>query len=207
MGPTGNAPAPADLAFLPVWSFVLIEIRDRFTVGRFLLMKVVLRQDVPKLGEAGDVKDVAGGYARNFLIPQGMAVYASEGELKMATHNQAVKERKIARQEDQLRSLAEKIEGTSLVFTARAGEGGRLFGSITAADVAAQLSEKVGEEIDRRKIELTEPLRSLGNTTVGVHLVGRLRPQVTVTINPEDAPEVEAATEETTTESDETVEA
>src|SRR5688500_3232873 len=99
-------------------------------------MKVVLRQDVPKLGEAGSVKDVAGGFARNFLIPQGLAVYATTGELKMAAHNQAVKDRKIVRQEEQLKSLAEKIEGQSLVFTARAGEGGRLFGSITAADVA-----------------------------------------------------------------------
>ncbi|HWV23716.1 MAG TPA: 50S ribosomal protein L9 [Thermomicrobiales bacterium] len=170
-------------------------------------MKVVLRQDVPKLGEAGDVKDVAGGYARNFLIPQGMAVYASEGELKMAAHNKAVKERKIARQEEQLRSLAEKIQGTSLVFTARAGEGGRLFGSVTAADIATQLSEKIGEEIDRRKVELAEPLRSLGNSTVAVHLVGRLRPEVTVTINPETAPAEEAAAEESTEAAEETVEA
>lgn len=156
-------------------------------------MKVVLRQDVPKLGEAGSVKDVAGGYARNFLIPQGLAVYATTGELKMAAHNQAVKDRKIARQEEQLQSLADKIEGQSLVFTARAGEGGRLFGSVTAADVAQQLSEKIGEEIDRRKVVLEEPLRSLGNFKVGVHLVGRLRPEVTVTINPEDVPEAEAS--------------
>lgn len=170
-------------------------------------MKVVLRKDVPKLGEAGEVKDVAGGYARNYLIPQGLAVYATEGELKMAAHNQAVKDRKIARQEEQLRSLAEKIEGTSLVFTARAGESGRLFGSITTAEIATQLSEKVGEEIDRRKVELDEPLRSLGNTTVSIHLVGRLRPEVTVTINPEEVPEEEtAAGEEAAEPAEETAE-
>jgi large subunit ribosomal protein L9 len=155
-------------------------------------MKVVLRQDVPKLGEAGSVKDVAGGFARNFLIPQGLAVYATTGELKMAAHNQAVKDRKIARQEEQLQSLADKIEGQSLVFTARAGESGRLFGSVTAADVATQLSEKIGEEIDRRKVVLEEPLRSLGNFKVAIHLVGRLRPEVTVAINPEEVPEAEA---------------
>lgn len=162
-------------------------------------MKVVLRQDVDKLGEAGTVQNVSGGYARNYLVPNGLAVYASEGELKMAAHNLAVKERKIARQEDQLRSLAEKIEGQSLVFTARAGEGGRLFGSITAGDVAQQLSEKIGEEIDRRKIVLEEPLRSLGTSRVAVHLVGRLRPEVTITINREDVPEESAPadTEET----------
>lgn len=161
-------------------------------------MKVVLRQDVPKLGEAGTVQDVSGGYARNYLIPQGLAVWATEGELKMAAHNLAVKERKIARQEEQLRSLAEKIEGQGLTFTARAGEGGRLFGSITAADVATQLSEKIGQEIDRRKVVLEEPLRSTGNYKVAVHLVGRLRPEVNVQINPENAPEEEAATEPAT---------
>lgn len=152
-------------------------------------MKVVLRQDVPKLGEAGTVQNVSGGYARNYLVPNGLAVYATEGELKMAAHNLAVKERKVARQEDQLRSLAEKIEGQSLVFVARAGEGGRLFGSITAAEVAQQLSEKIGEEIDRRKVVLDEPLRSLGTSRVAVHLVGRLRPEVTITISRKDAPD------------------
>jgi large subunit ribosomal protein L9 len=156
-------------------------------------MKVVLRQDVEKLGEAGSVQNVSGGYARNFLIPQGMAVYATDGELKMAAHNQAVKDRKVARQEEQLRSLAEKIEGQTLTFEARAGEGGRLFGSITAADVAEQLSTKIGEEIDRRKVQLEEPIRTLGDHSVAVHLVGRLRPSITVTVNAEAGSEVEAA--------------
>lgn len=149
-------------------------------------MKIVLRQDVPKLGEAGTIQTVANGYARNYLIPQGMAVVATDGEIKVAQHNLAVKDRKIARQEEQQKSLAEKIQGTKLAFTARAGESGRLFGSITAADVATQLSEKVGEEIDRRKIVLDEPLRTVGDHTVTVHLVGKLRPQVTVTINAEE---------------------
>jgi large subunit ribosomal protein L9 len=152
-------------------------------------MKVVLRQDVPKLGEAGTVQNVSGGYARNYLVPNGLAVYATEGELKMAAHNLAVKDRKIARQEEQLRSLGEKVGGQTLTFTARAGEQGRLFGSITAAEVAQQLSEKVGEEIDRRKIVLDEPLRTTGEHTVTVHLVGRLRPEVKVVINAEQTEE------------------
>jgi large subunit ribosomal protein L9 len=163
-------------------------------------MKVVLRQDVPKLGEAGTVQNVSGGYARNYLIPQGFAVYATDGELKMAAHNQAVKDRKVARQEEQLRSLAEKIGGQTLSFTARAGEQGRLFGSITAADVAQQLSEKVGEDIDRRKVVLEEPLRTTGEHTIAIHLVGRLRPEVKVVINGEQveeaAPEAAADTAE-----------
>jgi large subunit ribosomal protein L9 len=156
-------------------------------------MKIVLRQDVPKLGEAGTIQTVANGYARNYLLPQGMAVVATDGEIKVAQHNLAVKDRKIARQEEQQKSLAEKIQGTKLAFTARAGESGRLFGSITAADVATQLSEKVGEEIDRRKIVLDEPLRTVGDHTVTVHLVGKLRPQVTVTINAEEVADEPAA--------------
>lgn len=168
-------------------------------------MKVVLRQDVPKLGEAGTVQDVSGGYARNYLVPQGLAVYATEGELKMAAHNQAVKDRKIARQEEQLRSLAEKIDGQKLSFEARAGENGRLFGSITASDVAQQLSQKIGEEIDRRRVQLEDAIRTVGEHTVTVHLVGRLRPAVTVTVTAENTPETEAevpaeSTEEETAE-------
>lgn len=171
-------------------------------------MKVVLRKDVEKLGEAGSVQNVSGGYARNFLIPQGLAVYATDGELKMAAHNQAVKDRKIARQEEQLRSLAEKIEGLQLSFEARAGEGGRLFGSIGSADIAEQVTEKVGEEIDRRKVQLSDPIRTLGTHTVAIHLVGKLRPEVTVTVTgeiveeetSEEAAEATEAPEEATTE-------
>jgi large subunit ribosomal protein L9 len=166
-------------------------------------MKVVLRQDVPKLGEAGTVQNVSGGYARNYLVPHGLAVYATEGELKMAAHNLAVKERKVSRQEEQLRSLGEKISGQTLTFTARAGEQGRLFGSITAADVAQQLSQKVGEEIDRRKVVLEDPLRTTGEHTVTVHLVGRLRPEVKVIINGEQVEEA-AAPEATEAASDDT---
>ena len=109
-------------------------------------MKVVLRKDVEKLGEAGSVQEVSGGYARNFLIPQGLAVYATEGELKMAAHNQAVKDRKVARQEEQLQSLADKIEGLSLSFEANAGTGGRLFGSIGSPISRSRSPKKVGEE-------------------------------------------------------------
>lgn len=152
-------------------------------------MKVVLRKDVDKLGEAGSVQNVSGGYARNFLIPQGLAVYATDGELKMAAHNQAVKDRKIARQEEQLQSLADKIQGLALSFEARAGEGGRLFGSIGSADIAEQIAEKIGEEIDRRKVILSDPIRTLGEHSVEVHLVGKLRPTVSVTVTGEDAEE------------------
>lgn len=143
-------------------------------------MKIVLRQDVPKLGEAGTIQDVKPGFGRNYLIPQGLAVLATPGEVKTAEHNAAVKARKIAKQEAQLQSLADKIAGKRLEFTVRAGEGGRLYGSITASEIAEELAKVVGEEIDRRKVVLEDPIRQLGEHAVTVHLVGRLRPAVTV---------------------------
>jgi large subunit ribosomal protein L9 len=143
-------------------------------------MKIVLRQDVPKLGEAGTIQEVKPGFARNYLIPQGMAVLATPGEIKTAELNAAVKARKIVKQEEQLQSLADRIAGQRLEFTVRAGEGGRLYGSITASEVAEALAKAVGEEIDRRKVVLDEPIRQLGEHKVLVHLVGRLRPAVTV---------------------------
>jgi len=158
-------------------------------------MKIVLRQDVPKLGEAGSVQTVADGYARNFLIPKGLAVVATPGELKTAAHNQAVKDRKVVKQEQLLQALADKIDGRRLEFTARAGTGGRLYGSITAGDVAERLSALVGEEIDRRRVVLDDPIRSMGEHRVTVHLVGRLRPQVTVLVQGEIEEETETAAE------------
>lgn len=152
-------------------------------------MKIVLRQDVPKVGEAGSVQTVSNGYARNYLIPQGLAVVATTGELKVASHNQGVKDRKIARQEESLRSLAEKIDGQRLTFTAKAGDQGRLYGSITASDVATALAAQISEEIDRRRVVLDDPLRSLGEHRVTVHLVGRLRPEVTVVIEADQVEE------------------
>lgn len=158
-------------------------------------MKIVLRQDVPNVGEAGTIQTVANGYARNYLIPRGFAVAATKGELKNAEHNLAVKARKVAKQEEQLQSLADRIAGKRLEFTARAGGQGRLYGSITAGDVAERLSAVVGEEIDRRKVVLDDSIRTVGEHTVAVHLVGRLRPQITVIVNGE-ADEAEAAPED-----------
>jgi large subunit ribosomal protein L9 len=148
-------------------------------------MKIVLRQDVPKLGEAGSIQTVADGYARNYLIPRGFAVVATDGEIKTAQHNIKVRERKVARQEGQQQSLADKIQGTRLEFTARAGEQGRLFGSVTSGDIIEQLNQKTGEEIDRRKLQLTEPLRTVGEHEIEIHLVGRLRPTITVVVEAE----------------------
>jgi large subunit ribosomal protein L9 len=159
-----------------------------------LFMKVVLRKDVEKLGEAGSVQTVSDGYARNFLIPKGLAVVATTGELKVVAENSRVRELKIARQERQLQDLADKISGQRLSFTARSGDQGRLYGSITSGDIAERLSAAIGQEIDRRKVVLDDPIRHTGEHNVSVHLVGRLRPQVTVIVVGEhDEAEAEVA--------------
>jgi large subunit ribosomal protein L9 len=162
-------------------------------------MKIILRKDVEKLGEAGSLATVKDGYARNFLIPQGLAVVATPGEMKMWEHNQAVKNRKVERQEKELQSLADKISAQTLHFEARAGEGGRLFGSVTGPDIAEKLSAAIGEEIDRRKVILSEPIRTSGEHTVSIHLVGKLRPALTVVVNAIEDESSEAVSDETAT--------
>ncbi|MEZ4500747.1 MAG: 50S ribosomal protein L9 [Thermomicrobiales bacterium] len=146
-------------------------------------MKVILRQDVDSLGEAGDVKNVSDGYARNYLIPKGFAVIATPGELKVLAENQKVRDRKIAYQEQDLQELADRIATVTLEFEARAGGQGRLFGSVTAGDIADKLSSTIKHEIDRRKVHLDEPIRTSGRHQVTVNLVGKLKPVITVVVN------------------------
>lgn len=147
------------------------------------MMKVILRKDVEKLGDAGSLATVKNGYARNYLIPQGLAIAATPGELKLWEHNQAVKARKVERQERELQSFADKISKVRLTFEARAGRQGRLFGSVTSADIADKLSQQIGEEIDRRKVVLSDPIRTAGDHQVTINVIGKLRPQITVTVN------------------------
>lgn len=145
-------------------------------------MKVILSQDVPKLGDAGSIQTVKDGFARNYLIPQGLATEATVGGLKNAEQRLRSIQRKVEREEEAQKSLAESLSGLRIAITARVGEQGRLYGSITSADVAEKISAAVGQEIDRRKVLLDEPIRSIGDHQVTVHLVGKLRPVVTVAV-------------------------
>jgi len=147
--------------------------------------KVILTQDVEHLGAAGTVQTVKEGFARNYLLPKRLAEIATTGTIKQVQERQAAVERRIRKQEEELRSLGDKIAATTLTFTARVGEHGRLFGSITAQEIADALSRAVGEEVDRRKIALDEPIRSIGEHKVSVRLVGRLVPSVTVVVTGE----------------------
>lgn len=155
-------------------------------------MKVLLKEDVEHLGYAGEVRKVAAGYGRNYLLPRGLAVMANTAALKQA---ETWRERAAARRAQikaEYDALSEKIEAVALVFEARAGESGRLYGSITTAQIADELAAKLGAEIDRRKIE-TGPLRELGEHMITVRLDKDHTPQFKVTINAEGAAEAEAA--------------
>ena len=157
-------------------------------------MKVLLKEDVENLGYAGEVYKVADGYGRNYLIPKGMAVIAKPSVLKQAEawRKKAEVRRAELRAEHEL--LAERIEQTTLTFTARAGNTGKLFGSITTAQITDTLNETLGTEIDRRKVG-TEPLRQLGEHKIVVRLSSDFQPNVTVVIESEGG-EVLVATEE-----------
>jgi large subunit ribosomal protein L9 len=125
-------------------------------------MKVLLLKDVPELGEAGGIYSVAGGYARNYLMPRGFAVLATKGATKQAEEIKQAGLRRRARERSNAEAQAQMVEGKRLVFAATAGENDRLYGSVTTAEIAERLSEVVGFEVDRRRIELEHPIRDLG---------------------------------------------
>ncbi len=157
-------------------------------------MKVLLKVDVDNLGMAGEVQNVSDGYGRNFLIPKGLAVVASPGMMKQAEVWRKKAEARREQQRAEYEALAAKIKGVHLTFTARAGENGKLYGSITTSQIADQLNETLGIEIDRRKVGV-EPLRQLGKHAVVVRLSGEFQPELTVVIESEDVDE-EAGVEE-----------
>ena len=148
-------------------------------------MKVLLTRDVAKLGKAGAVKTVADGYARNYLIPQGMAVYASPGALKQAEAIRKLEERRQVKLAAEASSIAEKLSGITLKFQARASEADKLYGSITTRQVVEALEQATGLDIDKRKLDMREPIRSLGLHTIHVHLATDLNPSFDVLVERE----------------------
>ncbi len=140
-------------------------------------MKVILMQDVPNVGEVGDVVEVADGYGRNYLIPRGLAVAATAKNKRQIEHEQRLREHRIARAHQDAQTLAESLQAVSCRFTRKVGEEGKLFGSVTAMDIAEKLKE-AGYEVDRRRIQLEQPIKSVGKFAVPV----RLRPEVTAEV-------------------------
>ena len=132
-------------------------------------VKLILRDGVPGLGEAGDLVQVKPGFARNYLIPQGKAIFASEGRIKELEHHQRVVAEKVAKELKDLQAVKTKIESLQLEVKARVGEEGKLFGSVTTANLHELLSAE-GVEVDRRRIELKDPIKEAGEFTVPVKL-------------------------------------
>lgn len=146
-------------------------------------MKVILTSDVEKLGKSGEMKEVAEGYARNFLLPRKMAVPATGGAYRAWQHDIASREEKRKREREDAEIAAQRISSTTLTMGVKVGEGGKLFGSITAKDIADALGRR-GITVDRHKVELDEPLKALGTYKVAVKVMSGLTPEVTVVVEP-----------------------
>jgi large subunit ribosomal protein L9 len=149
------------------------------------MTQVILRTDVADLGGAGDVVDVKPGYARNYLIPQGLAYSASEGNVRRLESERQEAQVGMDRQKDRAEGLAAELEGRSVSFKVKAGEEGKLFGSVTTGDIAEQLASE-GVTIDRRDIIMEEPIKELGVFRVPVRLHADVRPELTVWVVAEE---------------------
>ncbi len=148
-------------------------------------MKVVLRDDVENIGRKGDLIEVTDGFARNFLVPRGLAMKATKGVVQQAEAMRRNREARDARDREAAQALADQLTGKRIELRARAGEGGRLFGSVTSADVADAVRAQTGVEVDRRKTQLAEPLKELGVVEVPVKLHADVEVTLTVDVVPE----------------------
>jgi large subunit ribosomal protein L9 len=152
-------------------------------------MKVILLHDVPGLGKPGDVKEVAPGYARNYLLPRQLVTAATQTELASLQERVAAAQRRAAKQRQTSEDLAARIGAVVLTFAVRVGQGGRLYGSVTSQNIADALREQEGLTVDRRLIQLREPLRQLGEFEIGVRVASGVEPKVRVRIVSADSAE------------------
>jgi large subunit ribosomal protein L9 len=154
-------------------------------------MKVMLKKDVANLGYAGEVMDVADGYGRNYLIPRGLAVIATPGSLKEAQVWRQRAANRMAELKKEHELLAERITQTSIEFYSKAGESGKLYGSVTSHEIADRLNAMLGTDIDRRNL-VGAPVRQLGQHRVVVRLSRDFQPALTVVVHPEGGPSKKA---------------
>ena len=148
-------------------------------------MRVILTEDLKGKGKKGEMINVADGYARNYLIPRGLAVEATESNIRDLDRIKQAEAKRKERERGQAEDLASRLAEVGIVLKARAGEKGRLFGSITNKDIADALSKVVGEEIDKKKVELEEPIRAL-ESTVNVRLYAGVSQAIKVTVEADD---------------------
>jgi large subunit ribosomal protein L9 len=149
-------------------------------------MKILLTEDVETLGRAGEIKKVPDGYARNFLIPKGLAVLATEGARRQAQLQRKTKTKLQRRAEEEAASLAEILWQLRLTFKAKAGEKDRLYGSITSADIVEALERQTGHAFDKRKVQLKGAIRELGEHRVPIKLMTDVAPEITVVVEREE---------------------
>jgi large subunit ribosomal protein L9 len=133
-------------------------------------MKIILAADVDKLGQRGDVVTVADGYARNYLVPKGLALMTTKGSLRQAEQMRRSREDRERKRKQEAVARVALLGSQPVYISARAGEGGRLFGSVTSSDVARAVEEQLGQQIDRHDVRLEDPIRSLGTHAVEIHL-------------------------------------
>ncbi|MEA3493331.1 MAG: 50S ribosomal protein L9 [Candidatus Margulisiibacteriota bacterium] len=145
-------------------------------------MKVVLRKELENLGEADSVVNVASGYARNFLIPRNLAVPATKGELAACEKREAKREKELEAKRAEFEELAKKISELEILITADAGEGGKLFGSVTAQDIAAALKDASGIEISKKKIEIKNPIKVIGDHIAQVKIYKEISAELKVKV-------------------------
>jgi large subunit ribosomal protein L9 len=145
-------------------------------------MKVILKQDVRSLGRRGETKEVADGYARNFLFPKGLAIEATPGNVKILADQKEFAVKREMHDEAEAKELAKQIQGMVITFKAKTGENGRLFGSITAKDVADQILNSAKVELDKRKLEIDDSIKTLGNHPVKVHIYKGITAEITVNV-------------------------
>lgn len=158
-------------------------------------MKVVLLEDIAGTGKAGEIKEVAKGYAKNFLLPRGLALIATPAVTKQVESKLEGKRLEERVDREKLVELAQQVEGKEIHFKARLGGGERLFGSITAADVAEELGRAIGSVIDKKKIDMEKPFHQTGSYEVAVKVAGDIRPKITVVIEEETELKAEKETE------------
>ncbi|MCL6580522.1 MAG: 50S ribosomal protein L9 [Firmicutes bacterium] len=149
-------------------------------------MRVILLADVTGIGKRGEVVNVADGHARNYLLPRGLACEATEANLRRWEAEREAARRRAEREAAQAQAAASRLDGFSLTVKVKAGEEGRLFGSVTAKDIAVGLKEVLGLDIERRRIELQEPIKTVGRHRVTVRLSPALAREITVIVEPQD---------------------
>jgi large subunit ribosomal protein L9 len=149
-------------------------------------MKVILQQSVDKLGHPGDLVEVADGYARNYLMPRGLAVRASKGAVKHVESLRRAHAVRVDRAKAEAEGVAQRLAATPIKVRARAGEEGRLFGSVTASEIAEEIERQAGIRVDRHDIHLDEPIRSVGVHEVRVHLFPEVDPIISVEVEPSE---------------------